>query len=305
MKIRWTSIAWSAAYLLLFLSMGTPLIVITAFFMLLPGVVLYTMLSTQSFLWHVVPVLAIVSILLGPTFILLAIFFLIPSMLMGYMYKKRAAAFRTVAVGAAAILIEFLVMLFVSTTLFGFDIASTIEDTITKTAAPIQGVSGTSLADTLGWSAEAAQEFSSLTVRLIPFTLIICSLIMATVAHALAWPTLGSMGITTPKLAPIREWKLPRSLVWYYIVGLLLSLITGYASQGFLGTILLNLMPMLLFCFMVQTAGFFFFAAHVRKWNPVIPIFLTILLVFFQPLRIIGIIDILFPLREFFTRTRR
>lgn len=308
MKIRWTSIAWSIAYLLLFLSMGTPLIVVTAFFILLPGVVLYTMLSKQSFLWHIVPVLAIVSVLLGPTFIILAIFFLIPSIVMGHLYKKRTPAFRTVIFTTITLMVEFLLLLFVSTVVFGFDLSRAIEDTVNMAASPLKDMGSGSLGSDLGWSAELAEEFSDLTVRMLPFTLVLSSFIMAMVAQGLARPTLSSMGIVTPKMAPLREWRLPRSLVWYYIATLLLSLITGgsdQAANGFLGTILLNLLPMLMFCFLVQTAGFFFFLAHDRKWNPVIPVILTLVLVFFQPLRVIGIMDILFPLREIITRNRR
>ncbi|WP_223070120.1 DUF2232 domain-containing protein [Paenibacillus caui] len=304
MKLRWTSIAWSVAYLLLLLSLKSPLFMITSFFMLLPGVVLYTLLPPRSFAMHMIPVLVIVAWLAGPAYLLLSVFFLIPAILMGQLYKRRASAFRTISVGAGTILVEFLLLLLLSTVLFDFNLASVIDEIFNMTAAPLEGMSGETLAGTMGWSADMIQQISELTLRTMPFTLTVCSLVMATVAHALARPTLASLGQVVPKLPPLRNWRLPRSLVWYYLIALLLSMFTGNGT-GFLNTILLNIIPMLGFCFMIQTASFFFFLAYHRKWNPIIPIALIIVMLFFQPLRIIGILDILFPLRDKISRSGR
>lgn len=304
MKLRWTSIAWSIVYLLLLLSLNSPLIVITSIFMLLPGVVLFQMLSTRAFIIHIVPVLIIVAWLAGPAYLLLSLFFLLPSIVMGLQYKRRVPAFRVIAAGAAAVLIEFLLLLLFTTIFFNFDLTSMIEDTLNLTMSSMDGVSGQTLAGSLGWSADTIQQLSQLTVRSLPFTLTVCALIMAAVAHGIARPTLASMGQVVPKLAPLRTWKLPRSLIWYYLAALLLRIILGDGS-GYIGTILLNIIPMLGFCFMIQTAGFFFFLAYHRKWNPVIPIIFIVIMLFFQPLRIIGILDILFPLRDKISRSGR
>lgn len=75
--------------------------------------------------------------------------------------------------------------------------------------------------------------------------------------------------------------------------------------SGFMGMILINLMPLLQFLFMIQSASLFFFAAYHRKWNPAIPVLLVVAMLFIPPLRIVGILDIAFPLREMLTRPRR
>lgn len=53
MKFRWSSVAWSVAYLLLLLSLTTPLLIITTLFMIVPAVVLFTTLNTRQFVLHV------------------------------------------------------------------------------------------------------------------------------------------------------------------------------------------------------------------------------------------------------------
>lgn len=306
MKLRWTSVAWSAAYLLLLLSLATPLTVITMFFLIVPGILLYTTLSTRAFLVHVAVVWLAASLIFGPVILLQALYFIIPSIVMGYLYKKRGPAFRTVMAGAGTILLEFLLILLISTVFFDFNLANAIEDLLNSAMAPFTNVADSSLTGGFVWSPEMSQQFSSLTVRMVPFTMIVFSLLIAAVAHAISRPTLSSLGHAVPKLPPVRDWRLPRSLIWYYLIGVLLQWFGGEAvQQGFMGTILLNLMPLLQFLFMVQTASFFFFAAYHRKWNPVIPILLIVAMLIIPPLRIVGILDIAFPLRDMITRSRR
>ncbi|MNN10356.1 hypothetical protein D3C81_1232780 [compost metagenome] len=171
----------------------------------------------------------------------------------------------------------------------------------------LQSVSDTSMSEGAILTPELSQQFS-LVVKLIPYTIIVSSLTIAMIAHAIVRPTLASMGQAVPKLPPFRDWRFPRSLILYYLIGVLIQLFAGPAAQeGFLGTIILNIIPLLQFFFMIQTAGFFFFVAYHRKWNPVIPILLVIpvVLIPLLPLWIIGIIDIAYPLRERITRSER
>ncbi|MNO15009.1 hypothetical protein D3C76_46620 [compost metagenome] len=307
MKLRWTSVAWSVVYLLLLLSLATPLTVVTAFFLIVPGVLLYTTLSAKSFLIHIIPVWVIAVWVFGPLILLQAVYFLIPAIVMGHLYKKRASALRTVLLGAGTILVEFLLILLISTVFFNFNLAASIEEIIDLIVAMLQSVSDTSMSEGAILTPELSQQFS-LVVKLIPYTIIVSSLTIAMIAHAIVRPTLASMGQAVPKLPPFRDWRFPRSLILYYLIGVLIQLFAGPAAQeGFLGTIILNIIPLLQFFFMIQTAGFFFFVAYHRKWNPVIPILLVIpvVLIPLLPLWIIGIIDIAYPLRERITRSER
>ncbi|MEF2966499.1 DUF2232 domain-containing protein [Paenibacillus sp. M1] len=306
MKLRWTSVAWSVVYLLLLLSLATPLTVVTAFFLIVPGVVLYTTLSTKAFVLHIAPVWIISALIFGPAFLLEAAYFLIPAVVMGHLYKKRVSALRTILTGAGSITVLFLLLLLIGTVFFDFNLTATIEDMLNTATAPLQNVAESPFAGGVVWTPELSEQLSSMTVRFIPFTIIMCSFVFATIAHAIARPTLGSMGHIVPKLPPFRDWRLPRALIWYYLIGLIVQLFTGAtATNGFLGTILLNLIPLLQFLFMIQSASLFFFAAYHRKWNPAIPVLLVVALLFFPLLWIVGVFDIAFPLREKLTRPRR
>lgn len=309
MKLRWTSVAWSVVYLLLLLSLATPLTVVTAFFLIIPGILLFTTLSVRSFIVHVALIWLVAFLIFGPVLLMQAVYFIIPSIVMGHMYKKRTSAFKTVISGAGVIVLEFLLILLVSTVFFDFNLAVSIEDMLNTATAPLQNMAANNsltVGEGAMWTPELSEQISTLTVRIIPFTMIVCSLMIATIAHAIVRPTLGSMGLAIPRFAPLREWRLPRSLIWYYLAGLLIQLFAGEAAtEGFLGTILLNLMPLLEFLFTIQAASFLFFVAYHRKWNTAIPVLLVILAVIIPPMYMIGIMDIAFPLRDMVTRSRR
>lgn len=308
MNLRSTSIAWSVVYLLLLLSFASPFSFITIFVMLLPGVILYATLSLRAFLFHIAVVWAAAFLLLlNPVIILLAIFFIVPVLVMGYLYKARASALKVVVMGTGTLLLEFLLAFLAITVIYDFNLASSIEETLTTMTTLMQNMADNELiAADLVWTPEITQELSSLAARMTPFTMIMGSFLLAAVTHMIARPILSSLGYAVPSFPPVRDWRLPRALIWYYLATVLIMLFGGAAvMDSFVGTVLLNLSPMLNFLFMIQAASFFFFLAYHKKWNPAIPVLLIIVMLFVPPLKIVGILDIATPLREIITRSRR
>lgn len=275
------------------------------FLIILPGVILYSSLSLKAFFWHVVPVF-LIAFIVEPFYLVLSIFFLIPAIVMGHFYKKQKAALSTLMVGTGTILAEFLLLLFISTTIFQFDFQSYIQDVVSLTLAPVTEAGGNNaLTNGLVMDEEMAELIKRTTVQMIPFALIVTSFVMASVTHALARPILSRMGVRVTRLKHIREWRLPRSLIWYYFLGIILQLVADGSGSSFITLIALNFVPLINFCFMIQAVGFFFYVAHAKKWNPVMPYLLAVATVLIAPMRIIGIIDLAFPLREAISRPKR
>lgn len=305
MKFRWTTAVWSIIYLLLLLSLLTPLTAISVFLIILPGVILYTSLNLKSFLVHVIPVV-VIALLISPIYLIFAIFFLIPAVVIGHGYKKQKPALNTLMLGTGTILAEFLLLLLISTTLFQFDFSEYIRETVEFTMAPVTESGGNNaLTNGMVMDEKFAEAVSNTTVQMIPFALIVTSLVMASLTHVIARPILGRMGVRVNRLKPLREWRLPRSLIWYYFLGIILQLVASSSDNSFLTMIALNFSPLINFCFMIQAIGFFFYAAHARAWHPIIPYLLAVATVLIGPMRIIGIIDLAFPLRQAISRPKR
>ncbi|WP_231869797.1 DUF2232 domain-containing protein [Paenibacillus riograndensis] len=297
--------AWSIAYLLLLLSLSTPLLIITTLFMIIPAVVLFTTLNTKQFIIHILPVLLIVG-LITPVYVLIAVYFLIPALVMGRWYKKRSSAMSTLLAGMITILGEFLLLLLLGTALFNFDLTTYVNDVLQMVNSPLSELgAGNPLMSELKLSSEDVSTISHMTVQIIPMTLIISSFMIAVITHSIVRPILNSMEYAVPRMKPAREWRLPRSFIWYYLLGVVLSLVFGGADSGFMPMISDNLLPLLRIAFIIQTIGFLFFLVYERKWSKVVALLLAIPVILMPGLWIIGIVDLAFPLRELVTKSKR
>jgi uncharacterized protein YybS (DUF2232 family) len=107
-------------------------------------------------------------------------------------------------------------------------------------------------------------------------------------------------GVELPAFLPIRDWRLPRSLIWYNIIVIVAGLLIE-DKTSFLYALHMNLFVILLVLFWLQGISFFYFICYHKKWSGVFPligicasIFTPILYLF----SIVGLLDMLFPFRQ-------
>ncbi|AJS60673.1 DUF2232 domain-containing protein [Paenibacillus sp. IHBB 10380] len=306
MKFNFTSAVWSGVYLLLLLSLQYPaLSIFTLFVMIVPVVILFNMLNTKQFIVHMVLVWAIALLIrFDLTLLIMAVYFAIPALVMGMCYKRRVSSLRTILLGAATILVEILLMLFLGSLVFQFNLAEYIEDITNMIMAPLLDASSNPFMSSMPWTQDDVNRLSKVTVLKIPYALIVSSFVMAIIAHALARPTLTNLGHNVPKLKPAHEWRFPRSLIWYYLLSVVIEIIALNSDSSYLTLLSANMGPVIDVFFRIQAIGFFFYLAYTRKWNTVIPVLIAFPVVIFPPMVIIGILDIAFPLRQFMTKSK-
>ncbi|MDT3425251.1 uncharacterized protein YybS (DUF2232 family) [Paenibacillus forsythiae] len=305
MKYRWTSVAWSIAYLLLLLSLSTPFLIITTLFIIIPVALLFTTLNTRQFILTIVPVWLVLG-LISPVYILIAAYLIVPALVMGRRYKKKATASSTILAGTITLLGEFLLLLLLGKTLFQFDLYNYVYDVLnemrTMALSPMQEFG---MGNFLGGSSEDISNNSRAFIQVIPMALIMSSFVITVITHSIVRPILNSMGYAVPKLKPARDWRIPKSFIWYYLIATVIQLLFFKSDNSFMTMITANLVPLLRVCFIIQTIGFFFFIAHERNWNKTIPVILAIMAIMLPPLWIIGIIDLVVPLREMVAKSKR
>ncbi|MGM0843356.1 MAG: YybS family protein [Bacillota bacterium] len=113
------------------------------------------------------------------------------------------------------------------------------------------------------------------------------------------FPLLRKMGIQSAKFPPFRDWKLPQSIVWYYLITLILMLTVRPEMGTYLHWSLFNLYYVLQLLLVVQGLSFIYFFAHLKNWPKGLLILITILAFpLVQYVRILGIIDLGFDLRQ-------
>lgn len=301
LKIGWKSVAWSAAALVLLLSIPTNLRIVTMFLIMVPMVVLYTTLKPVSYFLHLVGIGILTVLLLGGYSILplsLGFFFLIPSVVMGHMYKKHQPA-RTVVTTVILIFIaQLLIELAILSSEYGMDLTAWMSTMLEEALTQIQA--GALLPS--DWASTTAASLGDAIVTALPSLLLLFSFVLAVVTQYLSRLSLRTMGIVAPAMSPMKSWMLPRSLVFFYFVALILSYALSPDYHGFWNTVAANAVPILQFAFKIQAIAFFFYIADVKKWPRIAPIAIAIPIMLISPLYLIGLIDVVFPLRRYFTK---
>lgn len=270
----------------------------TIMLMTVPFTVLYASLSTKAFAFHVIPVLVVAMVILGTPALMLGIFFLIPAIVMGHLFRKGAPASRVLVSTVITILALIMIELLGFQLFFGVSLIGQMGDTVRTMIAELhsQGLMPEQ------WDTELTEYLVRLMINSIPLTVIIFAFFYTVITQYLARRVLVRGGQAIPAAAPAREWKLPRIMVVYYLIAYVLELFVSSDSTNFLAVALLNLVPLLRFAFTVQAIGFLFFLAYQRGWNRSVPVILSIIVLLFPPLSLLGVLDAAFPIRKSFTK---
>lgn len=135
-----------------------------------------------------------------------------------------------------------------------------------------------------------------------PSYLMITSIFFVTIVFLVSKPFINRLSSFKFELAPIRDITLPKSLLWYYLFIMIVSLFVETEQGSFSYSVILNLMISLQFFMLIQGYSLLFFFSNAKKWPKIVPVIATLLSLFILPLttlvRMLGILDIGFPIRE-------
>ncbi|WP_052339610.1 DUF2232 domain-containing protein [Gorillibacterium massiliense] len=289
-----TLLLWSVVFLLLVATIAIPgLNILTLHVLLVPSLCLFLLAGWKKSLITILLCLAIAAVLL-PSFWLITVVAatVIPAGIMALVYKRKNHAPLAIAAGALTILAELVLILGLAKLLdydpLGF-MKEMSDDWVNNLPASMrQGM------NTDAWIQNARLIF--------PSVLITISTYFAWITHVIARWVARKSGMLLPALPKIRSWKLPRSLVWYFLVLLILQALLKPEGQSTLNIVVMNLFPLLTFLFVIQAFSFLFYMVHARRWNIAIPwIAFALLLVWWDAtllFTVLGVLDTAFPLRD-------
>jgi uncharacterized protein YybS (DUF2232 family) len=305
LKAGWKSLAWSLAALVLLLSV--PMLGgITLFFIMTPIVVLFASLRPLAFIAHILIIgLAAFAILggYGAIALMLAFFFLVPSIAMGFMYKRKALARNALLIGFAFILAQLLVEFAILSFEYKFDLAGEISKLLTESFKKVD----TNGVLTASWIADTSTLIGQTFATMLPSILILLSFLFAIITHGLSRWGLRTVGIDAPSLPQARTWRLPRSLVLYFLIAEIASFAMSPNGHSYWYVAVANLIVLLQYAFIAQGIGFFGFLGDAKKWSKPVTVLLSIgyvvLAMIIAPLFLIGLIDAAFPLRRYFVKS--
>lgn len=297
------AIIWGIINAVLLMSLVTPLMIITFWLLSIPVAVLYVK-TKRALFWGSIAA----STIIGAAFagaaagqiILLAVFSAIPGIVIGSSYRHLLPA-RSVLIRGMVAFISMLLLGLVGAASLGFELDRSIEETVKTSLSMLpEQVLG-------GLPAEDLNSLVQLTKMLVPLYIFGTSFFLAGVTHFIARRLLNRMGESLAGLKPIREWRLPKALVWYYLIALFADLFTPVKDDSFLSAVIVNIVPIFMFVFAIQGIAFLFFVADLKRWGRWIPWMGIALFLLVPPLfsafSLLGVFDTAFPIRERLRKT--
>jgi len=244
---------------------------------------------------------SILSILFGSIFsIITAVTFGLSGLTMGYFYKQKQT--QGVLVGGSLAYTFSIIVSYIGAKLFmNIDF---IHDSISILEQSIQ--QSKSILESFTTDEKLSEQFTQLEqgldlmVHLVPTMFITIGVISAVITHLLAIPILKRLRFDLAPLKPFRDWKLPQSIVWYYLIVSIL-LMVNIDKDTFFFIAVINLYFILQFFVLLQGYSFIFYYSYTKGWSKAVPISIMIgsflIPILLYLIRILGIIDLGFPLR--------
>ncbi|MDH6599178.1 YybS family protein [Bacillus aerius] len=221
---------------------------------------------------------------------------------MGVFYSRRQPG-QAIITGALIYLFSFLIYFVVSVQLFQVDILGVAKESIDQIMPMVESTlkqSGTSDQD-IAKQLKQFREMKDTALNSLPVTLLIFVTLMSFVNHWFVRPLIKRFVPDMPALKKFKDMRLPKSMVWYYLLTLLLMLIQP-EKGSFLSLVQTSAFQILFILVLIQGFSFIFYYCHEKNISKVVPIFAVVLTILFPPIgvivRIIGIADIGFDLRE-------
>ena len=203
--------------------------------------------------------------------------------------------------GSSVIVLLSAMLQYVATILlFGINI---IEEYITATRASL--TAGSNWMERLGGTEEQIEQYNEtvgsmlMTFETTMPALIILSVFVIVWIHLLInLPILKRLGTAVPKFPPFADMKLPKSVLWYYLIVLLISLLSDLERGTIVFLAFANAMVILQMLLFLQGIAFYHFYVQQEGWPRWVKAIVT---VFAFPLQaftiIVGIVDLGFDIR--------
>lgn len=289
---------WSGAAFIALLLLAVPLLNFPASLLLTVSyVVLFAMLSRGAFILHLLPVWILAAVIAGPSLLIVGLFFLVPSIVMGYLYRKGASAAKVIRTVGLVFLAQLMLELLLFQMIFELSLLKEFADIIRTTFSTMM----TPELEAAGWNDEMTEQLIQSIMDVVPIIFILFSFIYAILSHYFARKAVVRSGVDVAAFPKAKDWRLPRVLVIYYLIAYVAEIFLR-GDDSFLAVAVMNLVPLFSFLFTIQAIGFFFFIAHERGWNKAVPILIAIPVLLIPPLSLIGVLDTAFPIRKSFVK---
>lgn len=252
-------------------------------------------------------VIFLLTVLIGNMIVITPIFVLtlLGGVAIGDALRKRKTPYQTWISGTVGfvigLLFVFIYTQFVLDVNWAHEIDLQIDQVFKNISSMVNQVDQLGPTDQINDQLETLKEQMGIMKDLIPAGIAISAMIIAFLTQWISYRIISIVDQIKLQFPPIRKLKFPSAILWVYILALLVSIFETNTSSGlFIGA--QNVISLTGFLMILQGITFIFFYAHHKNRSNVLPIIAIISLVLLPLLlyivRLLGLIDMAFSLRE-------
>ncbi|MEY8349090.1 YybS family protein [Bacillus cereus] len=221
---------------------------------------------------------------------------------LGYMYKKKKGPTEILLVGTLVYLLNFVLIYVVSVQFFNIDFLKQIQDIFKQGMEQSEQIMKAAGAPINQEQKDLLGQFSDMIRTLLPSLLVMASFICSWITVLITGNVLKKLKYTIASWPKFKDIRLPKSIVWYYIIFILLSTFMKVESDSYAYVAFSNLYAIFSLLLVFQGFAFITFFAHAKGHTKIVPIlsFIVCMVIpmLFPLVTILGIIDLGSSLRS-------
>ncbi|MBD8071255.1 YybS family protein [Bacillus sp. PS06] len=284
-----------AIYILLLIgSIFLPFVGIFLTFLLpIPFIIFASRYSIKQSLLFLLAAAVLSLLFTSVTGLIFAFIFGVGGVVYGTLVQKGRKPLEVMLGLTVSFIVTFVVFYIIASSLFAFDFSALVKQSAEESIEMLENYAPQ--------NEEVIQQFNEsleLFNYLVPSLLVITAFFFALITQLISYPVLKRVMKDAIKFPAIRDITIPISILWYYLVVLILMYFDMEVGSFYYMAVV-NLYYILQLLMVIQGISFVFYFSHVRGLPKIVPIIVLIMTPFLLSIiRILGIIDLGFRLRN-------
>lgn len=289
--------------MLLLISMYVPILgTVVTFALPLPFILLTIRYKISNAFVIFTAALFITVIVSQPMNLVKTTMFGLIGIVLGYMYKKQKKPVEILMGGTLAYLIGIMLIYVASIKFFNIDLMKQMQNMFNESMAQSEKIVNAAGMPISKEQKELFAQFNDVLQTLFPSLLVMVSVCFSWITVMISGSVLRKLKHDVIHWPKFKDIQLPKSIVWYYVIFILLSTFIKVEPTSYLHMVFSNLYVIFALLLVLQGLTFIAFLAHSKGFTKGVPIISFIACMFipmlFPLVTILGIIDLGISLRS-------
>ncbi|WLP64251.1 YybS family protein [Bacillus thuringiensis] len=289
--------------ILLLISMYVPILgTVVTFALPLPFILLTIRHKLSNVLVIFVAALFVTIIVSQPMNLVKTTMFGLIGIVLGYMYKTRKKPVEILIAGTLAYLIGFVLIYVASIKFFNIDIMKQMQSVFSESMVQSEKIVSAIGMPISKEQKELLTQMNDILQSLFPSILVLVSVCFSWITVIISGSVLKKLKHDIIPWPKFKDLQLPKSIVWYYVIFILLAAFIKVDPTSYLHMVFSNLYVIFALLLVLQGLTFISFLAYRKGFTKGVPIISFIVCMFipmlFPLVTILGIIDLGISLRS-------